>query len=285
MSFTFDWETETVSRSQPGFWIVLVDRSAVIVEPFPAGRRNSELLQQKSFAMAAAVNRLLNTLIKRSTVGATVKRYAHVAVLGYSGKGVTNALPLPLDGRPYVELPELNEHPARIEIQTKTEVDERGNVVEIPIHLPVWVEPQAVGGAPMCAALDLAASLAQQWAEERPDSFPPIVLNVTSGASTDGDPRSTAFRVQQVANRRGTAFLFNYHLLHWLDKTTLFPTTHDELPDSYFVRLLFDISSPLPPNAYKVLPEMPIPLRNHARGYVLNEDIALFATGLFIVHD
>src|ERR671931_547387 len=41
---------------------------------------------------------------------------------------------------------------------------------------------------PMSSAFKMAAEIVQRWVAEHPKGFPPIVINITDGEATDGDP-------------------------------------------------------------------------------------------------
>ena len=68
--------------------------------------------------------------------------------------------------------------------------DGAGGIVEQSVRIPVWFEPVADGGTPMCQAAGEAKRIIEGWIAEHPDSFPPIVIHITDGESTDGNPTS-----------------------------------------------------------------------------------------------
>ena len=75
---------------------------------------------------------------------------------------------------------------------------ETGTMIQIPVDVPIWVEPVFAGGTPMCAALDMAYYVAYNWVMAHPDNFPPIIVNITDGAATDGDPLVSAQQFSQL---------------------------------------------------------------------------------------
>ena len=79
-------------------------------------------------------------------------------------------------------------NPLRIEERIRKEYDGAGGTVEIPTKFPVWFNPKNAGGTPMCAALTRAAELLVEWCDAHPRSYPPTVIHVTDGMSTDGSP-------------------------------------------------------------------------------------------------
>ena len=72
------------------------------------------------------------------------------------------------------------------------ESDGAGGVVEVTRKLPIWLRPKAGYGTPMCDALSTASTALQEWTSQHPDSYPPMVINVTDGAATDGNPESSS---------------------------------------------------------------------------------------------
>ena len=53
------------------------------------------------------------------------------------------------------------------------------------IARPVWVEPVHGYRTPMCQAVAVAGAHVYEWASAHPDSFPPIIINITDGMVTD----------------------------------------------------------------------------------------------------
>ena len=106
-----------------------------------------------------------------------------------------------------------------------------------------------------------------------PQCFPPIVINISDGAATDGDPVPAAAAVRGLASRDGNVLLFNVHVsIHGL-QPILFPTAEGSLPDGY-ARLLFRISSELPPAMLRQAQILDMPVKEAARGFAFNADLA-----------
>jgi hypothetical protein len=179
--------------------------------------------------------------------------------LGYGNVpgDVTSAFRGPLAGRTIVDLPEAAFNPARMDERT---------------YAPVWVEPVASGYTPLCAALKAARTLAQSWIEMHQDSFPPIVLNITDGESTDGEPDADAQALRALSSAYGNLLLFNCHLSKSKAAPVSFPTHIDEAPSDAFARRLFNMSSPFPTVMAKLAVMEGLPLRPGARGFVFNAD-------------
>ena len=70
--------------------------------------------------------------------------------------------------------------------------DGAGGLVDVNQQIPVWLLPFAQYGTPMCAALEVAHRALDSWIAQHATSYPPIVINVSDGAASDGHPESYA---------------------------------------------------------------------------------------------
>lgn len=251
----------------PGCLIVLIDQSGSMEDPFGGTRIGAG--KKKCEAVALVLNSLLNELVRTNTVGSTIKPRADIAVLGYHEQAVENALPQALTVQDFVSLPQLMTNPLRVDVKMKKELDETGKVVELPESVPVWVEPVAKGGTPMCAALKRARELAEQWATKHPDNYPPVVMNITDGEATDGDITGPAKDLASVHTTDGSALLFNCHITEHSFPEVQFPESEGKVPDDpkKLARLLYSVSSELPDSALKLAS-----LPSGARGFIFNGD-------------
>lgn len=258
--------TAEISRSNPTCFVFLVDQSASMSDSI-----GGEGQQRKSDVVADAINRLLTELSVKCAKEEGVRDYFHVAVVGY-GQTVGSALNGPLSGRDLVPLSELADKPARLDERMKKVPDGAGGLVETSTTFPVWMDPVANGGTPMCRALAYADSLVTRWLAEHPGCFPPIVLNLTDGESTDGDPTGPAMNIQSQASADGTALLFNLHVSATGGTPVTFPNSDGTLPDAY-ARTLFGMSSLLPPHMRSYAAQQGFDANDSTRGFVYNADI------------
>jgi hypothetical protein len=266
------------SSARPGCLILLLDQSGSMSDPFGiaqagAGRRKCDMV-------ATVLNGFLNELIVTNTVAQKdgtieVRPRADIAVIGYEGNYVGSVLAGDLYGRDFVSLPELQMNPIDIEKRTKREIDEVGMEIEISVPFPIWVKPKANGGTPMCAALRLARELAERWANNHPDSYPPVVINVTDGMANDGDPAIPAYEINQICTADGQALLFNVHLTEINRDPVAYPASDLELPDDKYARKLLEISSLIPETSRTLLQSLlGRPVAPGARGLIFNGDAA-----------
>ena len=118
------------------------------------------------------------------------------------------------------------------------------------IRVPIWYQrpdTELMGGRPTRAAFEHVRDIAQPWCAAHPASAPPVVIHLTDGESTDGDPEAAARELLSLATSAGNLLLFNLHLSSLPRKETAFPIEEGELDDPYG-KTLFRISSKVPSN-------------------------------------
>lgn len=255
-----------ISRANPTCFVFLVDQSASMSDSI-----GGEVPQQKADVVSDAINRLLTELSVKCAKEEGVRDYFHVAVIGY-GTAVESAYRGSLAGRDVVPLSEVADNPARTENRTKKEPDGAGGLVDVPITFPVWMDPVARNGTPMCRALSYAEKLVSRWLAEHPGCFPPIVLNLTDGEANDGDPSGPAASIRAQSSADGPVLLFNLHVSDGGGAQVTFPDSDAGLPDTY-ARQLFEMSSPLPSHMRSYAAQLGYPVSDATRGFVYNADI------------
>jgi hypothetical protein len=70
--------------------------------------------------------------------------------------------------------------------------------VDSSIKFPVWFDPINHGGTPMCAAMVKTTEIIADWCDQHTNSYPPTIIYVTDGASTDGDAHKAFSDYSQV---------------------------------------------------------------------------------------
>ncbi len=259
--------TAEVSRANPSCFLFLIDQSGSMSDPFGAG----EASKTKAQGVADAINKLLQNLVIKCAKSEGVRDYYQVGVLGY-GAQVASAFGGQLSGRDLVPISEIGASPARMDLRTKKVEDGAGGLVDQPIKFPIWFEPTASGGTPMCQALARAKTLIEGWLSQHPTCFPPIVINITDGESTDGDPNSAASGLRELTSQDGNVLLFNVHLSSQQATPITFPDSDVALPDQ-FAKLLFSMSSPLPSYMRNAAQQEGFPVSESTRGFAFNADV------------
>jgi hypothetical protein len=124
----------------------------------------------------------------------------------------------------------------------------------------------------MSEALNRTGALLAGWTQAHPESFPPIVINISDGAATDGDPRVWAKRITGLNTHDGNLLLFNLNVSA-LTAEPLFCPSDPSVLDNDYARLLFEMSSPLPPYMVELARAMNLPVAPGGRGFVYNADM------------
>jgi hypothetical protein len=94
-------------------------------------------------------------------------------------------------------------------------------------NYPFWVLPVAEGDAPLRRALSSAADVIEDWTAEHRSAARPMVMNVTNGTMTDGDPTGDAERIKRISTSTGHPVLWNCHLASSRSAPILFPRDDD----------------------------------------------------------
>lgn len=259
--------TAEISRSNPSCFIFLIDQSGSMQDPFGGG----ESTKKKADGVADAINKLLQNLVIKCAKSEGVRDYYYVGVIGY-GNHVGPAFAGALAGREMAPVSEIANQPARVEERVKKIDDGAGGLLDQTIKFPIWFDAVSNGGTPMCAALGRAQSILSNWFAQHPDCFPPIVINITDGESTDGDPTNAANSIQNLSSSDGNVLLFNLHLSSSGATPVEFPDSDTGLADQY-AKLLFNMSSPLPDYMRSIAQQEGFPVSDGTRGFVFNADI------------
>ncbi len=259
--------TAEISRANPSCFLFLIDQSGSMADPFGAG----ESSRRKADGVADAINRLMQNLVIKCAKEEGVRDYYHVGVIGY-GAHVGPAFSGALAGRELVPISEVGNMPARIEERTKKVDDGAGGLVDQSIRFPIWFDPVANGGTPMCQALGRAQAILEGWLAQHPACFPPIVINITDGEATDGNPSGAAEAIRKLSSSDGEVLLFNVHLSSQRATPIEFPDAETGLPDQ-FAQLLFRMSSPLPAYMRSIAQQEGYKVSEGTKGFVFNADI------------
>ncbi|SRR5579883_1694043 len=256
-----------ISRSNPTCFLFLIDQSKSMLGPIGGGQGKT-----KADAVAESLNRLLYTLVLRCVWGQNVLDRFHVGVLGY-GKQVLPALGGALEGRELIPISELARSPLRVEQRVNRVDDGRGGQVEQIIKSPVWFDPGGDGKTPMCKCLERAAQIVSSFLLDHPACYPPLIINLSDGEATDGDPEEPAQDLRELSSEDGEVLLFNAHISSSSHQAIEFPDEERGLPDD-FARRLFRMSSRLPPAMQTSARQANLTVTAESRGFVFNADLA-----------
>ncbi len=256
--------TAEVSRSNPTVLLFIVDQSGSMEDKMSSGR-------SKAQQVADVLNRTLASLIMRCTKSGGTQNYFEIGVIGYGGSGAYNGFKGALGGKILNPISAIEASPLRVEDRKRKLDDGAGGIIEKTVKFPVWFEPHASGGTPMCQAITMAAEELVAWCDSHPDSYPPTVLHITDGASTDGDPEHLASQLGQIQTNDGAVLLLNLHVSISGSDPVEFPASDTGLPDNYS-KMLFRMSSHLHENLIRVAKEREYKVGAESRGFMFNAD-------------
>ena len=265
-----------ITRQNPSCFLFLIDQSSSMAAPF--GQSEPGIAAQtKAESVSLALNNLMRNLILTCSKSEGIRDYFDVGVIGY-GRYVGPAWGGALAGRELVPVSEVAQSVLRM---TERQVEVAPGVWE-GVRAPIWVEPRAEGSTLMCGALEYAYQVLSYWIARNPVSVPPVVVHITDGEATDGDPSGYLQALAKLGTQNGRVSLFNVHLSSRQSATPiLFPDTPDGLPDAY-AKSLFERASVLTPFMRSVAWENGLPLTEAARAFVLNADPTLLVLALEI---
>lgn len=255
-----------ISRSNPSCFVFLIDQSGSMSDSFGV-----EGSRTKAQGVADAINRLLQNLVIKCTKSEGVRDYYDVAVIGY-GATVGPAFAGQLAGQELVRISDVANSPDVVEERTRKVEDGAGGLVEEKIKFPVWFKPVANAGTPMCETLQLTHRTLSNWILNHGSSYPPIVINITDGESTDGDPEPDSQAIRDLSTLDGNVLMFNCHLSSAVGAPVIYPGTETGLPDS-FATLLFRMSSVLPDNIRAAAAAEGLEVTPQSRGFAFNADL------------
>lgn len=196
-----------VTPTCPACVVLLVDRSAsaemrfcidfrVIADPNAPPHHIDEHFGQGpdgdvpiGQAITDAVNSFLRSLAARCVVDDEIRHDVHVGLIEY-GTRVGSAWSGALAGRDLVPIADIARHPLR---------EDAGGAT--------WLEFEHDGATPMGEAFERAHDLVAKWADAHPDSFPPIVINLTAGKPTGDDLSRHAWAIRSISTRDGSTLL------------------------------------------------------------------------------
>lgn len=228
--------TAEISRTNPSAFLFIIDQSGSMDE-------RMETEQTKAQFVADVLNKTLYQLVIRCTRADGVRNYFEVGVIAY-GDSVRSGFSGALSGKILHPLSDIEANPLRIEERLKRVPDGAGGLVDQPTKFPVWFDPTSSGGTPMTAAMRTAAEALVEWCDAHPASYPPTILHVTDGASTDGDPSAVADALKLMSTGDGECLLFNLHISTSGGQPSVFPSSDSGLDTQG--KLLFQMSSAFP---------------------------------------
>lgn len=252
----YDIRNLTISSTNPCLIVYLLDQSGSMGEKFGNGGHS------KAEELANAINETIYELGLRCIGNSgELKNRFEIAIIGY-GNGenvVKSAWEGQLAGKWVVSIKNVFEYP----------LSQMGD-------LPIWITPIANCNTPMTRAFTNAKMLCNDWINwgNHRDCHPPIIINITDGAATDGGFNNNQLRneVEQI-KRMGTNYgainILNIHISTFNREHILFPSDTSGIYDGN-ARLLYDLSTPLNENMIRIAQQKGYNIQQGAKGYVFN---------------
>lgn len=253
-----------ISRDNPTCFLFVIDQSGSMDERTESGRSKAQFV-------ADVLNKTIYTLVTNCSKADGVRNYFDLGVLAYSGSSVETGFGGPLSAAIAHPINLIGDNPLRIEERVKKVDDGAGGIVDQKTKFPIWFDPQSSGGTPMRAALTKAMQVIADWCDAHPHSYPPTILHVTDGQSTDGAPEEIADGLRQLSTNDGQCLLFNLHVTVGGGQEVLFPMSETGLLDEYS-RMLFRMSSLLPKHLAKFAGDKGYSIHEGSRGFIFNGD-------------
>ena len=251
-----------INRNNPTCFLFVIDQSGSMDEEMDGGAI-------KSHFVADVLNKTLAETIVRCSKADGVRDYFDIGVIGYGGEHMGSAFKGPLGSKTLHPISEIERNPLRVEERHTGDDEEDDDFGEQVVKFPVWFDPQNSGGTPMRGTMTLVGDIVAEWCDSHSSSYPPTIVHVTDGQSTDGDPEEIATAVKNLSTGDGEALLFNLHVDNTSGKEVVFPSSEDELPDDY-ARLLFRMSSTFPAHLVPVAESLGYSVTSDSRFFIYN---------------
>jgi len=249
----YEQYNQAIDSINRGCVLFLLDQSGSMEEQI------ANSTERKCDQLAKAINRWLENIVIQNTAGDDYKDRMDIGVVVYrtdldAVTIIENGLSGPLAEKDLVTIEELQANAEFETLQKKIVDEETGEIMEMPVQVPLWVKPFYEGGTPMCSALLKCYEILDAWTQQNANSFPPLLVHITDGENTEETDESQdmvdaaipyADSVRSLATTDGNVLVLNCHLSLVPGDTCLFPNNGELLPDN-LSRALFKMSSIIP---------------------------------------
>lgn len=240
-------QTPTVAAGvPPSYMIILLDQSAAM------SRQAGKVYLAETAAMV--INRFIHGFVRRWKKHSGSPPMWYVSVIGY-GEGIGPALIGNHQGQESVSVSDLA---TTSPLENRPGVEGRSTIIGIP----VWLKPKAGGLARFCAALMMAETQVKKFLTRFPTANAPVIVNISAGTISDGDPRSLVHSIRALRGADGPVRLFNCQIVPEDADVVSLPSAGTVLNDP-LARMLFEISSPLP-----IAEDLVGFIRHHEMGHI-----------------
>ena len=238
---TIEGELPIMTTQRPGLLLLGLDTSRSMRHTF-----GTQVGVAKADALADAGDEVIGDWVDNLSRRGRIEDALDVGVVRYSADGVKQGL---------VNHPGLPRSITAIGAKPLALRETRDGEGQVTQH-GVWFEPEFSAlrtpqGTPMRAGMrQLALQYQQGWQRRPSDRSPHLVLavHVTDGQSTDGSPAGEVDQLAQwVTAGGGSLLMTNIHLASGPGRPIVFPDDSDYARLDQHGRLLFQLSSLVPP--------------------------------------
>ncbi|MDR2100908.1 MAG: hypothetical protein LBP40_08820 [Campylobacteraceae bacterium] len=258
-------EQVQINRKNPTAFLFVVDQSLSMGYIMPSVNK------PKAKHVADVINRTILNLIDLCNKADGIRDYFHIGIIGYGGKGVRNVL-FEEEEKPVLNLiSEVAVNVKRIEYVTEKIDNGLGKTIERTTEFPVWIEADVDGETPMCEAFTLARETLRDWCANNLNSYPPTLIHITDGDSTDGNPEEIAEEIKKIRTLCGNALIFNLHVSSFDTDTIEYPFSDSNIKNEY-AKMLFRMSSIFPEHLIGKANDRGYRVVDNSRGFIFNAD-------------
>jgi hypothetical protein len=258
-------EQVQINRKNPTAFLFVVDQSLSMGYVMPSVNK------PKAKHVADVINRTILNLIDLCNKADGIRDYFYIGIIGYGGKGIRNIL-FDEEEKPILNfISEVADNVKKVEHIIEKIDNGLGDIVERTIEFPVWIEPDADGETPMCEAFNLARETLKEWCANNLNSYPPTLIHITDGDSTDGDPEEIAEDIKKLRTLYGNALIFNLHVSSFDTNTIEYPFSDSSIKDEY-AKMLFRMSSIFPEHLIGKANDRGYRVVDNSRGFIFNAD-------------
>ena len=236
--------TQEITRRHRAAFVLVLDRSGSMQERIRLGRMNIT----RAEAVTLMANALITELIDRCRRTDSLRNYYDIAVVGYGNDEVE----MLLGKSGFISIAELADMaPAKSDISIEEELSD-GSSAMVAHSIMQWLSPKAEGKTPMYEAMLRVRDLVKDWCdkEQNKESFPPIVINITDGESSDCDDRELCdicSQIRRTATDDGNTLLLNIHIsANNTIPSMVFPMAEELATADRYAHTLAECSSIMP---------------------------------------
>ena len=260
--------------------IILIDQSSSMSELFFSADG-----EDYSVAHTAKhiTDKCLFEIMRTCVSGNEIRPYVDLAIIGY-GTSIRSATPkIPMEQLPFSVTELQNSYIA------KNEIDD-SNIGDFSKPRYEWIEEISNGSTSMLAALEKAKEITKKWIVNHPNSFPPMILNITDGMATDDlvlldryqrgtlgdistlDLVTTVKEIQKLTTTDGNVLLCNAHVSPDEMSQITYPTNTQNI-ENPLAELMFEMSSVIPSTLLETGKEMGLPIQSGSRLFLYNAEV------------